>query len=292
MHAGRRAAARAGLLLQQSQPRRPQMALLSLLLAAAAAPAAPQQRDEWTAYRDTACGCAEGNSRNWPASNPDGVGELGAYWVAAPREDVQVCQVLCGRDPECHGFQWTAVSNQIPERDVCWFRKDAACHPSPPSVCETRQCEAAAAGDERDCYVKPLAVAATGAEGGGGGGNGGPGGAVRTGRNISYDGRAMLVDGERRLLAAGSIHYTRSTPEMWPGLMAAAKAAGIDVITTYVFWNVHEIAHDPATDEVTYDFKTGRLNLAGFLQAAQDAGLFVFVRLGPFTCAEWTYGGA
>ena len=82
------------------------------------------------------------------------------------------------------------------------------------------------------------------------------------------------------------------TPEMWPGLMAAAKAAGIDVITTYVFWNVHEIAHDPATDEVTYDFKTGRLNLAAFLQAAQDAGLFVFVRLGPFTCAEWTYGGA
>jgi hypothetical protein len=110
-------------------------------------------------------------------------------------------------------------------------------------------------------------------------------------RNISYDGRAMLIDGERRLLAAGSIHYTRSTPEMWPGLMRAAKAAGIDVITTYVFWNVHEASHDPATGHITYDFSTGRLNLAGFLQQAQAAGLFVFVRLGPFTCAEWTYGG-
>lgn len=110
--------------------------------------------------------------------------------------------------------------------------------------------------------------------------------------NISYDGRALLVDGERRLLAAGSIHYARSTPEMWPALMASAKEAGIDVITTYVFWNLHEAEpHNDATGEFTYDFATGRRNLTGFLAAAHAAGLYVFVRLGPFACAEWTYGG-
>ena len=79
----------------------------------------------------------------------------------------------------------------------------------------------------------------------------------RAGRNISYDGRAVTVDGQRRLLAAGSMHYARSTPELWPALMARAKAGGIDVITTYVMWNLHEVAHDPATGAVTYDFVTG-----------------------------------
>ena len=130
--------------------RRAAAALLLPVLATASGSAPPQRA--WTFYPDTACGCAEGNSRNWPPSNPDGHGELGTFWAAAPRDDVQVCQLLCDRDPECHGFQWTAVSNQIPERDVCWFRKDAACEPSPPSVCGARQCEAA---PERDCYVKP-----------------------------------------------------------------------------------------------------------------------------------------
>ena len=100
------------------------------------------------------CGCTEGNSRNWPSSNPDGLGELGAYWVAAPRAYVRVCKELCCRDSACHGFQWTEVSNQIPEQNMCWFRKDAACEPSPSSVCETRQCEL---GHDRDCYVKVLA---------------------------------------------------------------------------------------------------------------------------------------
>ena len=118
-----------------------------------------------------------------------------------------------------------------------------------------------------------------------------PSGPPQQRRNVSYDGRAIVVDGQRRLLAAGSIHYPRSTPETWPGLMQAAKAGGIDVITTYVFWNLHEVGRDPSNGEILYDFKTGRLNLARFLQSAQEAGLYVFVRLGPFACAEWTYGG-
>ena len=58
-----------------------------------------------------------------------------------------------------------------------------------------------------------------------------------------------------------------------------AQAGGIDVITTYVMWNLHE-QNDPTTGSVSYDFSTGRRNLAGFLKAAQAADLLVFVRLG------------
>lgn len=32
--------------------------------------------------------------------------------------------------------------------------------------------------------------------------------------NVSYDGRAMIIDGERRMLISGAIHYPRATPEV------------------------------------------------------------------------------
>ena len=32
-------------------------------------------------------------------------------------------------------------------------------------------------------------------------------------------------------------------------------------------------------------------NLSKFLQDAADAGLFVNLRIGPYVCAEWNYGG-
>ena len=37
---------------------------------------------------------------------------------------------------------------------------------------------------------------------------------------VSYDSRAMKIDGRRVLLFSGAIHYPRSTPAMWPQLLA------------------------------------------------------------------------
>jgi hypothetical protein len=113
------------------------------------------RRAHWAASADTVCGCAEGNSQNWVPANPDGVGELGPYWVAAPRGDVQRCKALCeAARPACHGFQWTRDSNQIEERDVCWFRRDTGCSAQPPpggTPCQDRECSSPAL--ERDCYT-------------------------------------------------------------------------------------------------------------------------------------------
>lgn len=32
--------------------------------------------------------------------------------------------------------------------------------------------------------------------------------------NVTYDSRALVIDGKRRVLVSGSIHYPRSTPEV------------------------------------------------------------------------------
>ncbi|XP_074556908.1 beta-galactosidase 8-like [Curcuma longa] len=102
--------------------------------------------------------------------------------------------------------------------------------------------------------------------------------------NVTYDHRALVIDGRRRVLVSGSIHYPRSTPEMWPDLVEKSKNGGIDVIDTYVFWDIHE----PVQGE--YDFE-GRKDLVRFVKAAAAAGLYVHLRIGPYVCAEWNYGG-
>ncbi|KAK6141947.1 hypothetical protein DH2020_024320 [Rehmannia glutinosa] len=102
--------------------------------------------------------------------------------------------------------------------------------------------------------------------------------------NVTYDGRALVVDGKRRVLVSGSIHYPRSTPEMWPDLIKKSKDGGLDIIETYVFWNLHE------PNRGQFDF-SGRKDLVKFIKLVGEAGLFVHLRIGPYVCAEWNYGG-
>ncbi|CAM8886225.1 unnamed protein product [Rhodiola kirilowii] len=101
---------------------------------------------------------------------------------------------------------------------------------------------------------------------------------------VTYDGRSLIVNSQRKMLFSGSIHYPRSTPEMWPSLITKAKDGGIDVIQTYVFWNLHE----PQPNQ--YDF-SGKHDLVSFIKEIQAQGLYATLRIGPFIEAEWNYGG-
>jgi hypothetical protein len=101
---------------------------------------------------------------------------------------------------------------------------------------------------------------------------------------VDYDHRAITINGVRTMLISGAIHYARSTPGMWPYIMKMAKNNGLNTVQTYVFWNIHE----PTVGKSDF---SGRANLSQFLQAAADAGLFVNLRIGPYICAEWNYGG-
>ncbi|GAU15257.1 hypothetical protein TSUD_03240, partial [Trifolium subterraneum] len=103
--------------------------------------------------------------------------------------------------------------------------------------------------------------------------------------SVTYDRKALLINGQRRILISGSIHYPRSTPEMWEDLIQKAKDGGLDVIDTYVFWNVHE----PSPSN--YNFE-GRYDLVHFIKTVQKVGLYVHLRIGPYVCAEWNFGYA
>jgi len=102
--------------------------------------------------------------------------------------------------------------------------------------------------------------------------------------HVSYDRRAVTIDGKRTLLLSGAIHYPRSTPAMWPELFRRSREAGLNAVETYVFWNLHERRRG------VLDFSS-RLDLPRFCRLAQEQGLFVILRIGPYICAETNYGG-
>nr|P45582.1 RecName: Full=Beta-galactosidase; Short=Lactase; Flags: Precursor [Asparagus officinalis]CAA54525.1 beta-galactosidase [Asparagus officinalis] len=102
--------------------------------------------------------------------------------------------------------------------------------------------------------------------------------------SVTYDHKSVIINGQRRILISGSIHYPRSTPEMWPDLIQKAKDGGLDVIQTYVFWNGHE----PSPGQYYFG---GRYDLVRFLKLVKQAGLYAHLRIGPYVCAEWNFGG-
>jgi hypothetical protein len=102
--------------------------------------------------------------------------------------------------------------------------------------------------------------------------------------SVSFDARSLIFNGKRKLLISGEMHYARSTRTMWPLLLDRCKALGLNNIATYVFWNFHEPQRD------VYDF-TGDRDLGHFLRLCGERQLHVFLRSGPYCCAEWNYGG-
>lgn len=101
---------------------------------------------------------------------------------------------------------------------------------------------------------------------------------------VSFDTRSLLFNGKRELLVSGELHYARSTRAMWPALLDRSKALGLNSIAAYVFWNVHEPERD------VYDF-SGERDLGHFLTLCKEREIHVFLRSGPYCCAEWNYGG-
>ncbi|RXH58339.1 glycoside hydrolase family 35 protein [Granulicella sibirica] len=94
----------------------------------------------------------------------------------------------------------------------------------------------------------------------------------------------FLLDGKPFLIHAGEMHYPRVPRAYWRDRMRKMKAMGLNTLTTYVFWNEHETAPG------TYDF-TGDNDLAEYLKEAQQEGLYVILRPGPYVCAEWEFAG-
>jgi hypothetical protein len=122
--------------------------------------------------------------------------------------------------------------------------------------------------------------------------------------DITYDGRSFLLNGERTIFLSGSLHPVRATKATWSLALNEAVANGLNMITIYVMWSAHQpFENQPinwtlpmsslaCSDNVNKDNgKSCQWTLADALWAAAKRGLFVHIRLGPYVCAEYSYGG-
>ncbi|WP_367128685.1 beta-galactosidase family protein [Saccharothrix sp. HUAS TT1] len=99
---------------------------------------------------------------------------------------------------------------------------------------------------------------------------------------ISDDG--FTLDGAPFRLISGALHYFRVHPEQWSDRLRKARWMGLNTIDTYVPWNLHEPQRGVVGAEAGLD-------LPRFVDLAQEHGLHVLLRPGPYICAEWDGGG-
>jgi len=95
---------------------------------------------------------------------------------------------------------------------------------------------------------------------------------------------SFMLDHKPMQILSGEMHYARIPYQYWHHRLKMLKAMGLNTVATYVFWNAHE------TEPGKWNFE-GDKNLSEFVKAAEEEGLFVILRPGPYACAEWEFGG-
>ncbi|WP_086730395.1 glycoside hydrolase family 35 protein [Streptomyces carpinensis] len=101
---------------------------------------------------------------------------------------------------------------------------------------------------------------------------------------LTFSDGTLRRDGRPHRVLAGSLHYFRVHPEQWADRLLRLAALGLNTVDTYVPWNFHE----RSAGDVRFD---GWRDLTRFARLAQQTGLDVIVRPGPYICAEWDNGG-
>jgi len=101
---------------------------------------------------------------------------------------------------------------------------------------------------------------------------------------ITIQGDHFIRNGKPYQIISGAIHYARVPRAYWRDRLQKARAMGLNTVETYVFWNLQE------PKPGVFDF-TGQNDIAAFVRMAQEEGLNVIVRPGPYVCAEWEAGG-
>ena len=102
---------------------------------------------------------------------------------------------------------------------------------------------------------------------------------------VGYDQYSLMIGGNRVFVTAGEFDPWRTpSPSLWLDDLQKMKADGYNAVTVYFDWDYSS----PAPG--VYDF-SGVRDMNEFLNMAQQAGLYVIARPGPYINAETDGGG-
>ena len=108
---------------------------------------------------------------------------------------------------------------------------------------------------------------------------------AKTAHSFEIKGGKFIYDGKPTMIYSGEMHFARVPHQYWRHRLQMMKAMGLNTVATYVFWNFHETAPGK------WDWTTDEHNIRKFIKTAEEEGMFVILRPGPYACAEGEFGG-
>ena len=97
--------------------------------------------------------------------------------------------------------------------------------------------------------------------------------------------REFLLDGRPFQIRSGEMHPIRVPAEYWTQRIRMVKAMGLNTVAIYLMWNALE--QEPGV----FDLESGNRDFVRFIKLCQQEGMWVYLRPGPYVCAEWDFGG-
>jgi hypothetical protein len=105
-----------------------------------------------------------------------------------------------------------------------------------------------------------------------------------SGQLIGVNSRYLTLDGKPWLPVMGEFHFSRYPALRWEEEILKMKAAGVNIIATYVIWIHHEEI------EGQFDW-TGQRDLRAFAQLCARHHMYMIARIGPWAHGEVRSGG-
>lgn len=105
-----------------------------------------------------------------------------------------------------------------------------------------------------------------------------------SGHRIGVNSMYLTMDGRPWLPVMGEFHYSRVPESEWEEELLKMKAAGVQIVSTYIIWIHHEEV------EGVYEW-SGQRDLRRFAELCRKHGLYLFARVGPWTHGESRNGG-
>ncbi|CAI7567108.1 unnamed protein product [Penicillium pancosmium] len=101
---------------------------------------------------------------------------------------------------------------------------------------------------------------------------------------FSYTNETFLLHGKPFQIIGGQMDPQRIPHELWSDRLAKARAMGLNTIFSYVYWDQLEPVQG------TWE-TSGNNDIAKYFKTAQEQGLNVVLRPGPYICGEHEWGG-
>lgn len=105
---------------------------------------------------------------------------------------------------------------------------------------------------------------------------------------VSFDKNSFMIDGQRLNIWSGEFHYWRLPDENgWRDIFQKMRANGYNAVSLYFFWGLHQSSKDGS-----FDFSPDSIkDIDKLLTIAEEEGLYVIARPGPYVNAEISMGG-